>query len=147
MPENSSDHPVPGEPPNAVLTDSRPTSAHHDDWEAFELDRIQTREDDELNYSDPSASSGEEYRITTTTRRTTSRASTQQREAGKGPWSRICRFWGRHVSLTVTQKSNRDHFGEYYRFSCNSLGQFGNSQCQFHDGLVDVIFPDLSYSR
>ncbi|KAJ5295309.1 hypothetical protein PENANT_c001G10228 [Penicillium antarcticum] len=108
MPESSSNHPIPGEPPNAVLTDSRPTSARRDDREALELHQIQTREDDELDYSDPSASSGEEYRMTTY--RTASRASTLDREAGKGPWSRIRRFWCRHVILTVPQKSNRDHF-------------------------------------
>ncbi|KAJ5990714.1 hypothetical protein N7499_011259 [Penicillium canescens] len=109
MPESSPNRPVPGEPPNAILTDSRPTSAHGDDREALELHHIQTREDDELDYSDPSASSGEEYRVTTT-HRTTSRTSTQERAAGKGPWSRIRRFWCRHVILTVAQKSNRDHF-------------------------------------
>jgi hypothetical protein len=145
MPESSSNRPVPGEPPNAVLTDSRPTSAHGDDREALELHHIQTREDDELNYSDPSASSGEEYRVTTT-HRTTSRTSTQERAAGKGPWSRFCRFWCRHVILTVPQKSNRDHFGEYYCFNCNSLGKLEtvnvNSMVD-----VDVTFPNLSYSR
>jgi hypothetical protein len=125
MPENSSSHPVPAETPNAVLTDSRPTSGHRDDTEALELHQIQTREDDELDYSDPSASSGDEYRVTTI-HRTTSRASTERRDAGKDPWSRISRFWCRHVILTVPQKSNRDHFGKYL-FNVNCGVRLENS--------------------
>jgi hypothetical protein len=86
--------------------------AEADDREALELHQIQTHEDAELNDSSPSVSSGEEIRITT--RRTRSRASVQSTRAhrGKDPWSRLCRFWTHHVTLTVPQKSNRDHFGE-----------------------------------
>ncbi|KAJ5770623.1 uncharacterized protein N7511_002674 [Penicillium nucicola] len=109
MTETSSNNFVPGEPPNAVLTDSRPISARRDDREALELHQIQTHEDNQLDYSDPSASSGDEYRVTTS-RRTTSRVSAHGGEAGKSLWSQIKRFWGRHVILTVAQKSNRDHF-------------------------------------
>ncbi|KAJ5486482.1 hypothetical protein N7530_000782 [Penicillium desertorum] len=108
----SSQPPVPEEPPNAILTDSRPTSARDfrdDDREALELHTIQTREDDELDYSTASASSGEEHRVTTS--RITSRADSLRRlEARKGLWGKICRFWNRNVIITVPQKSNRDHF-------------------------------------
>ncbi|KAJ5385817.1 hypothetical protein N7509_008358 [Penicillium cosmopolitanum] len=109
-------------PSSAVLHDSRPPSprthtyadadaeAEADDREALELHQIQTHEDADLNESSPSVSSGEEIRITT--RRTRSRASVQSTRAhrGKDPWSRLCRFWTHHVTLTVPQKSNRDHF-------------------------------------
>ncbi|CAG7985886.1 unnamed protein product [Penicillium nalgiovense] len=104
--------PVPEEPPNAVLTDSRPTSARDsrdDDREALELHTIQTREDDELDYSTASGSSGDEPRVSTN--RITSRADSQRRlEARKGLWGKICRLWNRNVIITVPQKSNRDHF-------------------------------------
>ncbi|KAF3031063.1 hypothetical protein E8E15_011627 [Penicillium rubens] len=104
--------PVPEEPPNAVLNDSRPTSARDsrdDDREALELHTIQTREDDELDYSTASASSGEEHRVPTN--RITSRPDSQRRlEARKGLWGKICRLWTRNVVITVPQKSNRDHF-------------------------------------
>lgn len=95
--------------------DSRPPSRSEDDdddREALELHQIQTHEDTDLNHSSPSVSSGEEIRITT--RRTRSRASFQStyNHRGKDPWSRLCRFWTHHVTLTVPQKSNRDHFGK-----------------------------------
>lgn len=105
--------PVPEEPPNAILTDSRPTSARDtrdDDREALELHSIQTREDNDLDYSSLSGSSGDEHYVPT--HRTTSQAdSWRRREARNGLWGQICRFWTRHVSITVPQKSNRDHFG------------------------------------
>ena len=108
--------PVPEEPPNAILTDSHPTSARDtrdDDREALELQTIQTHEDDELDYSTASASSGEERRVSTS--RVMSRADSQRRlEARKGLWGKICRFWVRNVIITVPQKSNRDHFGALY---------------------------------
>ncbi|KAJ6124731.1 hypothetical protein N7471_012048 [Penicillium samsonianum] len=104
--------PVPEEPPNAILTDSRPTSARDtrdDDREALELHSIQTREDNDLDYSSLSGSSGDEHYVPT--HRTTSQAdSWRRREARNGLWGQICRFWTRHVSITVPQKSNRDHF-------------------------------------
>ncbi|KXG54632.1 protein of unknown function DUF202 [Penicillium griseofulvum] len=103
--------PVPEDPPNAIVTDSRPTSArtHNDDREALELHSIQTQEDNELDYSTASASSGDEQHMPT--RRTPSRAdSRRSRAPRKGLWGRICRFWGRNVILTVPQKSNRDYF-------------------------------------
>jgi hypothetical protein len=79
--------------------------------ETLELQRIQTREDDEqLNYSSASASSGEEYRMTTT--RTASRSSVRRpRPERKGAWKKVCSFWNHNVTLTVPQKSNRDHLG------------------------------------
>lgn len=102
------------EPPNALLTDSRPTSApdRFDPREALELHEIQTHEDNQLDLSDPSASSGEEY-VARRTASHTSRASRVSREVQprKGVWGQTCRFWNRHVILTVPQKSNRDHFG------------------------------------
>ncbi|KAJ5114392.1 hypothetical protein NUU61_000151 [Penicillium alfredii] len=104
----------PGRPSTAVVRESRPTPARDnnpDEREALELHEIQTREDNELDLSTPSASSGEEYRITT--RRTTSRAGHRRaREDRKGPWNRICRFWTHQVSLIVPHKNNRDHLGE-----------------------------------
>ncbi|KAJ5502988.1 hypothetical protein N7463_005862 [Penicillium fimorum] len=104
--------PVP-EPPNPILGDSGPTPARdtgNDDREALELHAIQTQEDNELDYSTPSASSGDEHHIPT--RRTPSRADSRtSRKVRKGLWGWICRFWGRHVTLTVPQKSNRDYFG------------------------------------
>ncbi|CAI7638476.1 unnamed protein product [Penicillium glandicola] len=99
------------EPPNEILTDSRPTprDTRDDDREALELHSIQTREDDDLDYSTPSGSSGDEHHVPM--HRTTSQAdSRRRREARKGLWGQICRLWARHVSLTVPHKSNRDHF-------------------------------------
>ncbi|OQE41928.1 hypothetical protein PENCOP_c004G07434 [Penicillium coprophilum] len=104
--------PVPEESPNAILADSGPTPARdtrNDDREALELHSIQTQEDNELDYSTPSASSGDEHHMPT--RRTPSRAdSRHSRKVRKGVWGWICRFWGRNVILTVPQKSNRDYF-------------------------------------
>ncbi|CDM27027.1 hypothetical protein DTO013E5_4217 [Penicillium roqueforti] len=104
--------PIPEEPPNAILTDSHPTparDARDDNLEALELHEIQTREDNELDYSTPSGSSGDENHVPTH-RTTSQRDSRRRREARKGLWSQICRFWTRNVSITVPQKSNRDHF-------------------------------------
>ncbi|KAJ5133061.1 hypothetical protein N7448_007219 [Penicillium atrosanguineum] len=99
----------PERPADAVLRETRPSSPRdRDDREALELREIQTQEDHELDYSSPSASSGEEYRVT---RRTTSRRSVRRPGVErKGTWHKICRFWTHHVTLTVPQKSNRDHF-------------------------------------
>lgn len=108
--------PIPEEPPNAILTDSHPTparDARDDNLEALELHEIQTREDNELDYSTPSGSSGDENHVPTH-RTTSQRDSRRRREARKGLWSQICRFWTRNVSITVPQKSNRDHFGMLY---------------------------------
>ncbi|OQD72297.1 hypothetical protein PENPOL_c001G01231 [Penicillium polonicum] len=101
---------VPEEPPNAILTDSRPTADTRDnDHEALELQTIQTQEDNDLDYSTASGSSGDERHVSTY--RTTSQADSQRRrEARKGLWGKICRFWTRQVIITVPQKSNRDHF-------------------------------------
>lgn len=104
---------VPEEPPNVIMTDSRPTADTRDnDREALELRSIQTQEDNDLDYSTPSGSSGEEHRVSTY--RTTSQADSRRREARKGLWGQLCRFWARHVNITVPQKSNRDHFGTLY---------------------------------
>jgi uncharacterized membrane protein YidH (DUF202 family) len=109
-----------------MVRDSRPRSSHdsssHDDQrEALELQEIQTREDDELNYSSPSASSGEEYRQAPA-RRIVSHASVRQaRESRKGLWGKTTRFWTRHVTLTVSQKSNRDNFGKFMVISILSM--------------------------
>jgi hypothetical protein len=106
MPE-SSELPVDPEPPaNTFVRNHRsPTPT-----EALELQEIQTREDDEqLNYSSASASSGEEYRVTT---RTASRSSVRRpRPERKGAWKKVCSFWTHNVTLTVPRKSNRDHLG------------------------------------
>ncbi|OOQ91552.1 hypothetical protein PEBR_08560 [Penicillium brasilianum] len=101
----SSEPPVgPEPPPNALVRNQRsppPT-------ESLELREIQTREDDEqLNYSSASASSGEEYRMTT---RTASRASVRRpRPERKGAWKKVCDFWTHNVTMTVPEKNNRDH--------------------------------------
>lgn len=110
MTETSSQAPDPDRPPAAVLREARAAENREDDREALELQEIQTHEDNELDYSTPSASSGEEYRLS---RRTTSRRSVRRpRVQRKGWWNKIARFWTHHVTLTVPQKSNRDHFGE-----------------------------------
>ncbi|CAG8099977.1 unnamed protein product [Penicillium nalgiovense] len=80
-----------------------------DPREALELQQIQTQEDNELNYSTPSASSGDEYRVVT--RRTTSRADAQRRQqARKGLWGKLTQLWTHNVTLTVPHKSSRDYF-------------------------------------
>ncbi|CAG7919385.1 unnamed protein product [Penicillium olsonii] len=102
------------EPSGAVLRNvrSRDRDVVEDPREALELQQIQTREDNELNESTASASSGNEYRVVT--RRTTSRAvrarADARRQARKGAWGKLARFWTHHVTLTVPHKSNRDYF-------------------------------------
>ncbi|KAJ5818832.1 hypothetical protein N7474_004423 [Penicillium riverlandense] len=114
MTEPSGQSSEPERPSTAVVRDSRPRSSHDsssqdDQREALELQEIQTREDNELDYSTPSASSGDEYRPPT--RRIVSHASVRKaRESRKGLWGKLTRFWTRNVTLTVSQKSNRDHF-------------------------------------
>ncbi|KAJ5167634.1 uncharacterized protein N7482_003228 [Penicillium canariense] len=91
-------------PANSLLRGSRPPSPR--EAETIELDEIQTHEDNEqMNYSSPSVSSGEEYRMT----RVTSRSTVRRRSERNGAWSKVCRFWRHNVTLTVPQKSNRDH--------------------------------------
>ncbi|GLI79237.1 hypothetical protein PoHVEF18_007565 [Penicillium ochrochloron] len=112
-------------PASASMTDTRgvvstPRAQPAERRESLELRELQTREDDEqLGYSSPSASSGEDYRVTTRRRSTQStsvrRASDARRGKGKGKegtWksNRIAQFWTQHVTLTVPQRSNRDHF-------------------------------------
>jgi hypothetical protein len=83
-----------------------------DPREALELQQIQTQEDNELNYSTPSASSGEEYRVVA--HRTTSRADARRRQqARKGLWGKLTQLWTHNVTLTVPHKSSRDYFGAY----------------------------------
>lgn len=112
----SSELPVDPEPPaNAfVRTHQSPPTT-----EALELQEIQTREDDEqLNYSSASASSGEEYRVTT---RPASRSSVRRRRPERtGLWRKVCSFWAHNVAVTVPQKNNRDHLGMYGH--CGSSG-------------------------
>lgn len=112
----SSEIPDPAEPSGAVLRNvgSRDRGVSEDPREALELQEIQTREDNELNESTASASSGDEYRVVT--RRTTSRIAARaeaRRQARKGAWGKLTRFWTHHVTLTVPHKSNRDYFGGY----------------------------------
>ncbi|KAJ6010062.1 hypothetical protein N7499_004535 [Penicillium canescens] len=105
------------ERPGVVVKNPRPRSGHDsetDTREGLELQEIQTHEDNQLEDSTQSNSSGDEYRIVT--RRTTSRAeaarveSRQRRLARKGAWGKFARFWTHHVTLTVPHKSNRDYF-------------------------------------
>ncbi|KAJ5247839.1 hypothetical protein N7468_002822 [Penicillium chermesinum] len=92
-------------PSTAIVRDSsRPEPA---DDQLLELHQIQTHEDDEFAYSSPSASSGDDCRGAV---RQITRTTTQGSQRGSsGPWRRLCRFWTHHVTLTVPQKSNRDH--------------------------------------
>lgn len=101
-------------PPTAAWREPRPRSSRssaesHLELEALELHEIQTREDDELDYSTASASSGDDA-PRRTIRRTISRPS--DRPSRQGLWGQLTRFWGRHVTLTVPQKTNRDHYGK-----------------------------------
>lgn len=95
--------------------------------EALELQEIQTHEDNELNHSTPSASSGDEYRIVmrrTTSRTLSARADACRRQSRKGVWGKFTRFWTHHVTLTVPHKSNRDYFGGFclsHLFICPCL--------------------------
>ncbi|OKO91477.1 hypothetical protein PENSUB_13089 [Penicillium subrubescens] len=112
-------------PASASMIDTRgsvstPRAQPGERRESLELRELQTREDEEqLGYSSPSASSGEDYRVTTRRRSTQSttvrRASDACKGKGKGKegtWksNRIAQFWTQHVTLTVPQRSNRDHF-------------------------------------
>lgn len=123
----------PDRPLAAVLREARqpaPRDNLEDDREALELQEIQTREDNELDYSSPSASSEGEYRIT---RRTTSRPSIRRPPVRrKGLWSKIARFWTHQVTLTVPQKSNRDHFGTRKRKEASKQASSfrHNHQCE-----------------
>ncbi|KAJ5153743.1 uncharacterized protein N7500_009182 [Penicillium coprophilum] len=105
----------PRRPSDVVLRNIRPRNNNDlHPHEAHELQEIQTHEDNELDYSTPSASSGDGYRIVTrrtTTRALASRAETRQRrQARKGVWGKITRLWTHNVTLTVPQKSSRDYF-------------------------------------
>jgi hypothetical protein len=102
-------------PPSSFCTTtaSYHSSSHDDshdcnelDPDSFELDEIETQQDDD---STGSISSGE-YRITT--RRTVSRTSQGSRRRREGVIGSIQRFWLRNVVLTVPQKKNRDYLGE-----------------------------------
>ncbi|KAJ5520957.1 hypothetical protein N7463_001410 [Penicillium fimorum] len=103
-------------PSGVILRNIRPRNNDNDlnTHEAHELQEIQTHEDNELDYSTPSASSGDEYRIVT--RRTTLRAlasraeARQRRQARKGIWGKLTQLWTHNVTLTVPQKSSRDYF-------------------------------------
>lgn len=118
-----------------TTTTSTPRAEPSDRRESLELRELQTREDEEqLGYSSPSASSGEEYRVTTRRRSSTStvrRAQTPRK--GKDPLSRIARFWTRHVTLTVPQRSNRDHFGTFspVRYAIRST-EYTPNTCSGH---------------
>ncbi|CAP79847.1 Pc12g02200 [Penicillium rubens Wisconsin 54-1255] len=105
------------QPSGVILRNARPRDNDNDNdndndmdpREALELQQIQTQEDNELNYSTASASSGDEYRVVT--RRTTSRADAQRRQqARKGTWGKLTQLWTHNVTLTVPHKSSRDYF-------------------------------------
>ncbi|OQE07065.1 hypothetical protein PENVUL_c015G09115 [Penicillium vulpinum] len=106
----------PRRPSGIILRNIRPRNNDNnlDSHEAHELQQLQTHEDNELDYSTPSASSGDEYRVVT--RRTTSRAlalradAQRRRQARKGPWGKLIRIWTHNVTLTVPHKSSRDYF-------------------------------------
>lgn len=94
----------------------------NDERDGIELHQIQTHEDDELDLSSASISSGE-YRVVTQTHSRTSRPSTESKRKLTGVWGYVYRFWTGHVALTVPQKSNRDHFGKC--FECRLLFRDG----------------------
>lgn len=109
---------------STAMENSRGVSTPHgklaERQESLELRELQTREDEEqLGYSSLSASSGEDYRVITRRRSTQSTTVRRAQDArkgkgnGKGAWksNRIAQFWTQHVTLTVPQRSNRDHFG------------------------------------
>ncbi|KAJ5683624.1 hypothetical protein N7462_006789, partial [Penicillium macrosclerotiorum] len=105
----------PGRPMGAAQRDCTSVSAINElrgYREAVELQHITTGEDEEhLDSSSPSVSSGEEYVRVSTRRRTSSLP--QVRQPGvqrKGPWGSVARFWTQHVTRTVAHKKNRDHF-------------------------------------
>ncbi|RLL95238.1 hypothetical protein CFD26_104609 [Aspergillus turcosus] len=85
---------------------SLPSGRAVDERDWFELQQIPTHDDQLDDLSSGSISSGE-YRLTA--RRTVSRSSSS-RQPRKGVWGSIQRFWANNVSLTVPQKSNRDHY-------------------------------------
>ncbi|KXG52085.1 uncharacterized protein PGRI_083690 [Penicillium griseofulvum] len=94
----------PRRPSGVTLRNTRPQDSNDDSpHETHELQEIQTH--NELDYSTPSVSSGDEYRIVT--RRTTSRPT---RQARKGTWGKLTQLWTHNVTLTVPQKSSRDYF-------------------------------------
>ncbi|KAF3392735.1 hypothetical protein F1880_008866 [Penicillium rolfsii] len=139
----------PEPPASASMTDTRrvstPRAQPAERRESLELRELQTREDEEqLGYSSPSASSGEDYRVTTRRRSTQSttvrRVSDAQNSKAKGKGARkfksnrITQFWTRQVSLIVPQRSNRDHFGAFLALS----SKFGD----FHLP-VDPILPHV----
>ncbi|OQE11951.1 hypothetical protein PENFLA_c067G08953 [Penicillium flavigenum] len=111
MTESSAQVSGPRQPSGVILRNARPRDNDNDmdPREALELQQIQTQEDNELNYSTASASSGDEYRVVT--RRTTSRADAQRRQqARKGAWGKLTQLWTHNVTLTVPHKSSRDYF-------------------------------------
>ncbi|GIC92779.1 DUF202 domain-containing protein [Aspergillus udagawae] len=85
---------------------SRLTGRAIDERDWFELQQMPTQDDQLEDLSSGSLSSGE-FRVTT--RRTVSRSSSS-RQPRKGLLGCIQRFWANNVTLTVSQKSNRDHF-------------------------------------
>ncbi|KAJ6186575.1 hypothetical protein N7519_007876 [Penicillium mononematosum] len=110
MTESSAQDSGPRQPSGVILRNARPPNDNDmDTREALELQQTQTQEDNELNYSTPSASSGDEYRVVT--RRTTSHADAQRRQqARKGTWGKLTQLWTHNVTLTVPHKSSRDYF-------------------------------------
>ncbi|KAG0154601.1 hypothetical protein PDIDSM_169 [Penicillium digitatum] len=106
----------PKRPSSAILRNTRPRDNDNnlDPQEVLELQEIQTYEDNELNCSTPSASSGDDDRVVTrrsTSRTVASRAVAQQRrQARTGIWGTLARLWTNNVTLTVPHKSSRDYF-------------------------------------
>lgn len=112
----------PQEDNSSIPTDGpRPQSSSqstlNDGREGIEMHEISTHDDDDLDLSSASVSSGESRIVPT---RVTSRASrlsrAESKKERKGVWGYVYRFWISHIILTVPQKSNRDHFGMYIDF-------------------------------
>lgn len=94
------------------VEESRPPSTDNNgERDGIEMHRIQTQEDEELDLSSASISSGE-YRVVTRTRSRENRPVVENKKEIPGVWGYVYRFWTGHVALTVPQKSNRDHFGK-----------------------------------
>lgn len=116
----------------------------HSQREATELEELDYSHlhgdnDDRRSLSSGSVSTGE---LHVTPRRTRSRTSSVRQDTG--PFRGIRKFWARNVALTVPQKSNRDHFGEFV--SCSSVYSSSLRVYIFLPCVYELVLSKL-YSR
>lgn len=103
------------------------SSSRHSQREATELDDLSYRyryrhDGDNDSFSSGSVSTGELHITRSRTSQRTRQSSSLRQDTG--PFRAIRKFWTRNVVLTVPQKSNRDHFGEFssaIRFSSGAV--------------------------